>query len=192
MSKLAPQPVGPIGSSPSITMEVTPQMMATLQRISRDSKQPLDVVFTKAIGLYQATLQATAEGKHVGYSASPDALDVEFTGAHRSRGAVGVSAQKFDIGSVLAEGSKVESLTIKAPEDPEEKAARLRREFWTFVVKELLAYAVAFLFLIVIGGYCCFVVARHGVISAEVRAVFSLITTLFGGVVGLIVGKSGK
>jgi hypothetical protein len=66
--------------SPRITLEVTPEMMATLQQITRDSKQPLDEVFTRAIALYQATLKANAEGKHVGYAASPDALDVEFTG----------------------------------------------------------------------------------------------------------------
>jgi hypothetical protein len=36
------------------------------------------------------------------------------------------------------------------------------------------------------------VVASKGVVSAEARVVFRLITTLFGGVVGMIVGKAGK
>jgi hypothetical protein len=67
-------------STPSITMEVTPEMMATLQQIARDTKQPLESVFTRAIALYHAALQATDEGKHVGYAASPDGLEVEFTG----------------------------------------------------------------------------------------------------------------
>ena len=83
-----------------------------------------------------------------------------------------MATQKFDIGGLLPEGSKVENVSIKAPEDPDDKAARLRREFWSFVVKELVAYAVAYLFLILIGVYCCFVVASHGVVSAEARAVF--------------------
>ena len=99
---------------------------------------------------------------------------------------------KFDIGGLFPEGSKVESIVIKAPEDPDVRVARLRQEKWSFFVKELGAYLIAFLFLIVIGGYCCFVVARHGVVSPEARAVFPLITTLFGGVVGIIVGKAGK
>jgi hypothetical protein len=103
-----------------------------------------------------------------------------------------VAAQKFDIGALLPEGSRVESVSIKSPEEPDDKRARLRMEFWSFVVKELAAYLIALLFLIVIGAYCCFVVARHGVVSAEARAVFPLITTLFGGVVGLIVGRAGK
>lgn len=100
--------------------------------------------------------------------------------------------KKLDIGGHLPDGTQVESIHIKAPEDSEEKAARLRREFWSFVVKELVAYVVAFLFLIVISVYCCYVVAHYGVVSAEARTVFPLITTLFGGVVGMIVGKAGK
>lgn len=103
-----------------------------------------------------------------------------------------MAAQKFDIGGLLPEGSKVESINIRSPEDPADREARLRREFWDFVVKELTAYLVAFLFLIVIGAYCCFVVARYGVVSPEARQVFPLITTLFGGVVGMIIGKAGR
>jgi hypothetical protein len=71
---------------PTITLEVTPEMMRTLERMSRDSGQPLDVVFTRSIALYQAALRATAEGKHVGYSASPDVLEVEFTGLAGTEG----------------------------------------------------------------------------------------------------------
>jgi hypothetical protein len=67
-------------SAPVITLKVTPEMMLTLEQIARDSKQPLEAVFTRAIGLYQAAVQATVEGKHVGYATSPDALEVEFTG----------------------------------------------------------------------------------------------------------------
>ncbi|HEU5117752.1 MAG TPA: hypothetical protein VFT74_14090 [Isosphaeraceae bacterium] len=102
-----------------------------------------------------------------------------------------MAGQKFDIGGLLADGSRVENVNIKAPEDPEDKVARRRREFWSFVVKELAAYVVAFLFLIAIGGYCCHVVAHHGVVSQEARTVFPLITTRFGGVVGMIIGKAG-
>ena len=63
-----------------ITLEVTPEMMRTLEVMSLESGQPLNVVFTRAIALYQAALRATADGKHVGYAASPDAMEVEFTG----------------------------------------------------------------------------------------------------------------
>ena len=67
-----------------------------------------------AIGLYQAALKAAAEGKHVGYAASPDALDVEFTGIASSEGPLTVAGQKFDIGGLLADGSRVENVNISA------------------------------------------------------------------------------
>ncbi len=62
-----------------ISMNATPQMMAVLEQMSQESGQPLDVVFTQAIALYRAALNVTAEGKHLGYTTSPDALEVEFT-----------------------------------------------------------------------------------------------------------------
>lgn len=71
-----------VGTStpPQIILGVTPEMMATLQEMARESNQPLDVVFTRAIALYRATLTAASEGKHIGYATSADSLDVEFTG----------------------------------------------------------------------------------------------------------------
>ena len=71
---------GPGASTPSLTLDVTPEMLTTLEELARDSRQPLATVFTRAIALYQAALKASAEGKHVGYADSPDSLDVEFTG----------------------------------------------------------------------------------------------------------------
>ncbi len=100
--------------------------------------------------------------------------------------------RKSDLDRLTPKGTAFESIVVKAIEDPEEKAARLARERWSFYVKELAAHLISFLILIVIGVYCCFVVARYGVNSAEARTVFPLITTLFGGVVGVIVGKAAK
>jgi hypothetical protein len=100
--------------------------------------------------------------------------------------------KKFEIGAFLPEGSKVKKIEVEAPEDPDDKALRLRKEFWTWVVKDLTAYAVSFLFVLIIGLYCFFVVARYGVASAEAKLVLPLITTLFGGVVGMVVGKASK
>ncbi len=71
---------GSYSPPPPITLQVTSEMMETLKQISRDSGQPLEIVFTRAIGLYQAALGAAVAGNHVGYAASSDALDVEFTG----------------------------------------------------------------------------------------------------------------
>ena len=104
-----------------------------------------------------------------------------------------MAAQKFDIGNVLARARRSKASRSGPPKTrrrrPPDSAGNSGRSWsrsWGQVT------AVAFLFLLVIGGYCCSVVARNGVIFAEARAVFPLITTLFGGVVGLIIGKSGK
>ena len=86
----------------------------------------------------------------------------------------------------------IKSIVIEAKEGPDDKKARLSQEKWSFFIKELAAHVISFSFLIMIGGYCCFVVALHGVVSPEARTVFPLITTLFGGVAGVIVGKAAK
>ncbi len=83
MTRLGPPTAGVSrdpAAHPQITLDVTPEMLATLRGISRDSGQPLDVVSTRAIALYQAALRASSEGKHIGYADSPDSLEVEFTG----------------------------------------------------------------------------------------------------------------
>ena len=103
-----------------------------------------------------------------------------------------MAEQEIDFRATLPPGSKVKNITIEGKEDPQDKKLRLRREFWSFLVKELAAYVVSFAFLILIGGYCCFVVVRNGVASVEARTVFPMLTTLFGGVVGLIIGKASK
>jgi len=80
--------------------------------------------------------------------------------------------KKFDIGGLLPDGSKVKNLSIESPEDPEDKVARLRREFWSFVVKELAAFAVGFVSFIspcvlpLVPGYLS---AVSGVTIAELR-----------------------
>ncbi len=103
-----------------------------------------------------------------------------------------MAQENFNFRGTLPGGSRVDTITIKGKEDPAEKRLRLRQEYLSFLIKELAAYLVSFLFLIAIGGYCCLVVVRYGVTSAEARVVFPLLTTLFGGVVGLIIGRASK
>lgn len=71
---------GAIKPTFSLTLNVTPEMMRGLEQLARDSKQPLESVFTRALALYREVIRVSDEGKHVGYATSSDALDVEFTG----------------------------------------------------------------------------------------------------------------
>ena len=101
-------------------------------------------------------------------------------------------ARKFDLGPLLPEGRVVKKIEVEAPEDEADKTLRLRKDWWSFVVKDLGPYVLSFLFVLLIGLYCLYVVAHHGVASAEAKLVLPMITTLFGGVVGMVIGKATK
>lgn len=73
-------------ASREITMTVSPQMLAVIEQLGRDSGQPLELVFEQAIALYRAALRVASEGKHLGYATSADALEVEFTDLIAPRG----------------------------------------------------------------------------------------------------------
>lgn len=103
-----------------------------------------------------------------------------------------VPDQKFDIGRYIPDGSKVDDFHFKTPEDVDDKAARLIRESWSFLVERLAVYVFGYMFLTVISAYCSYVIASHGAVSPEGKAVLPLLTTLFGGVLGVIVGKAAK
>ena len=103
-----------------------------------------------------------------------------------------MAARKFGLSDLPITRLEVESILLEAPEDSDDKAARLHRERWSFLVERLAVYLFAYLFLSVISLYCCYVVARYGFESPEGRRVFPLLTTLFGGVLGVIVGKAAK
>ena len=81
MSKLATPPIVPVGSSPSITMEVTPQMMADAPSKSRPSRSSRSTWSSrKRSGSIRRPCKRLPRGSVFGYSTSPDALEVEFTG----------------------------------------------------------------------------------------------------------------
>jgi hypothetical protein len=97
-----------------------------------------------------------------------------------------------DITSFVHDEARIKEVKIESPEDPDDKKLRLEKERWTFYVKDLAAYVLSFLFVLLIGLYCLFVVARYGVASAEAKLVLPLITSLFGGVVGMVIGRASK
>lgn len=103
-----------------------------------------------------------------------------------------LAQESFNFRGTLPGGSKVDTITIKAKEDPADKRLRHRKELWSFVVQDLTVYLVSYGFVIAIGVYCCIVAVRHGLESPEAKIVSPIITTLFGGLLGVIVGRSSK
>jgi len=74
-------PGGMLANAPrEITYQVTPEFYAALVQLSRDTRQDLGEVFTKAIALYKTAVEFKREGKHVGAADEAENLETEFVG----------------------------------------------------------------------------------------------------------------
>jgi hypothetical protein len=83
-------------------------------------------------------------------------------------------------------------LEFKPPEDPDAKRHRLRKEVWSFWVKEALTYIVALIILLMTAVYCFWVLLKPGTTLEERKWVMSVVTSLIVGIVGYVFGKSTK
>jgi hypothetical protein len=83
-------------------------------------------------------------------------------------------------------------LEFKPPEDMEERRHRLRKDAWSFWVKEASVYLVALLVLLMTTAYCFWVLLRPGAAKEERQWVMSVLTSLIVGIVGYVFGKSIK
>jgi hypothetical protein len=82
-------------------------------------------------------------------------------------------------------------LKFKPHEDPEERRHRLRKDAWSFWVKEALAYIVALIIVLITAVYCSWAL-WHPVTSEERQWVMSTLTSLLVGIVGDVFGKVTK
>jgi hypothetical protein len=90
------------------------------------------------------------------------------------------------------QGARIEELTIRGPEDPEDKRLRRRKDFLAFLVKDLLAYLVAFLFIGAIGIYSFYILIKHGATSEEAQKVWPIVSGILAGIVGMVFGRATK
>ena len=98
-----------------------------------------------------------------------------------------------DFAEILTRGVRIEELKIKGPEDPEDKRLRRRKDFLLFLVKDLLAYLVAFTFIGAIGIYCFIILIKHGAaISEEAQKVWPIVSGILAGIVGMVFGRATK
>ena len=107
-----------------LTLDVTPEMLSTT-RADRPGFRAAAAggLHASDRGLYQAAAPGDRRGEARRLRLVARCARSRVYRAGCPGGTVGVAAQKLDIGGLLPEGSKVENISIKAPEDAEDKAA---------------------------------------------------------------------
>ena len=81
---------------------------------------------------------------------------------------------------------------IKTAEDPAELDHRLRKEFFSFLVKDLCTYGVAILIVLVVLLYCFIVLVVRSSSPEEKNWAMSVLTSILSGAVGFAFGKTSK
>jgi hypothetical protein len=97
-----------------------------------------------------------------------------------------------DLAQILTEGATLDELKIKGPEDPEDQRLRRRKDFLLFLVKDVLAYLVAFTFIIAMAIYSFVVLIKHGATSEEAQKVWPIVSAILAGIVGMVFGRATK
>ena len=96
----------------------------------------------------------------------------------------------FDLGKQF--DPKKFKVEIKTTEDPTEMEHRLRKEFFSFVVKDLCAYGIAILIVLVVLIYCFIVLVVRSSSPEEKSWAMSILTSILTGAIGFAFGKSSK
>ena len=97
-----------------------------------------------------------------------------------------------DFASVVYPGNMEVEATLKSPEDKVERAHRLRKDIWSFWIKEALTYVVALIILLTTAVYCFWVLWHSGSGIEEKKWAMSIVTSLLVGIVGFVFGKVAK
>jgi hypothetical protein len=100
--------------------------------------------------------------------------------------------EPIDVIGSLIRGTRIKRLEIEGPEEPEDKRLRRRKDFLAFLVKDLLAYIVAFGFISAIGTYCFVVLLKHGAASEEAQKVWPIVSAILSGIMGMVFGRATK
>ena len=84
------------------------------------------------------------------------------------------------------------TVEIKTAENPTERAYRLRKEFLSFLVKDLCTYGIAILIVLVVLTYCFIVLVIRNSSPEEKSWAMSVLTSILTGAIGFAFGKSAK
>jgi hypothetical protein len=84
------------------------------------------------------------------------------------------------------------TVEIKTAEHPMEMDYRLRKDFFSFLVKDLCTYGVAILIVLVALIYCFVVLVVRSSSPEEKNWAMSVLTSILTGAIGFAFGKSAK
>jgi hypothetical protein len=87
---------------------------------------------------------------------------------------------------------KVVRFGIETREDPKERDERLRKEFLSFLLKDLSTYVLAVLIVLVAIVSCSVVLVRRESTLQEKSWAMSVLSSIFTGAVGFAFGKSAS
>ncbi len=93
---------------------------------------------------------------------------------------------------ILAPSDMEVEAKFKSREDKVERAHRLRKDIWSFWIKEALTYVVALVVLLTAAVYCFRVSWHPGSGFEEKKWAMSIVTSLLVGIVGFVFGKVAK
>ncbi|CAN5901557.1 hypothetical protein BH23PLA1_BH23PLA1_21230 [soil metagenome] len=92
----------------------------------------------------------------------------------------------------IPRGTELVEHRIRRSEKEIERRYRLSQGYWSFLVKDLLAYLIAFAIVIATAFYCFWVLMRSGPSAEERRWAISILTSVLTAVVGFAFGKATK
>jgi hypothetical protein len=101
--------------------------------------------------------------------------------------------KKVDVSTVPSiKDLEVKSIELKPPEDEQEKALRLHKERISFYIKDVVIWIFGVVCLVVIGGYCLWVLTSSSSAPAEKDWARSAVTSILAGIIGYVFGKTTK
>ncbi|MFO0950805.1 MAG: hypothetical protein U0835_06550 [Isosphaeraceae bacterium] len=97
-----------------------------------------------------------------------------------------------DMNFVVPQGMTVEPVTFKPLEDQKERDQRLRKDFLSFVVKDLLATTVAIAILLAAAVVAFALLLRSSSTVEEKRFAITILSSILSALVGFVFGKAVK
>ena len=83
-------------------------------------------------------------------------------------------------------------ITIRPIEDEAERAQRLRKDFLSFIVKDLLATIIAMAIIVASAVLALVLLARPAASLEERRFAITIVTSTLTALVGFVYGKAAK